>query len=110
MQVQLLVANKSQKGEVIPVSVPAFRIGRAKDCQLRSNSSKISRRHCVINTHDDTVTVLDLGSENGTYINGKRIASLQELKDGDELKVGRHSFVLSIKTGVGNATTGSERE
>jgi pSer/pThr/pTyr-binding forkhead associated (FHA) protein len=38
-----------------------------------------------------------LGSATGTFVNGTRIASDQELKDGDELLVGKHSFVLSIK-------------
>ena len=98
MQVQLISANKSQKGQIFPIDVPAFRIGRAKDCHLRSDSSKVSRQHCVINIHDDTVKIVDLGSENGTFVNGKQIVTQQELKDGDELTVGRHSFVVSIKT------------
>jgi len=97
MQVQLIVTNKSKQGQAIPVDVPAFRIGQAEGCHLRSNSSLISQQHCVIHTHNGTVTVLDLGGETGTYVNGKRIASQQELKDGDELKVGKHSFVLSVK-------------
>ena len=97
MQVQLIVANKSQKGQVIPVDVPAFRIGQSEDCHLRSNSSRISQQHCAIHTHDDTVTVQDLGSKNGTFVNGKKISSPKQLKDGDELTVGRHSFTVSIE-------------
>jgi len=97
MHVQLIVTNKSNNGQVVPINVPAFRIGRAEDCQLRSNSTLISPQHCVISTQNGTVTVHDLGSETGTFVNGKRIASGQELKDGDELVVGKHSFVLSIK-------------
>ena len=103
MQVQLLVANKSQKGQTLPVDVPAFRIGRAKDCHLRSTSSRISQQHCVISMHANTVTVLDLGSETGTYVNGERIFPRQELKDGDQLTVGRHSFTVSIKVGIAHA-------
>ena len=57
MQVQLIGTNKSQTGQVFSVGVPEFRIGRAKDSHLRSNSSKVSRQHCVISTHDDTVKV-----------------------------------------------------
>ena len=99
MQVQLIVANKSQKGKIIPVNVPAFQIGRAKDCHLRSTSSKTSRHHCVIHTDENTVTVRDFGGENGTYVNGARISSQTELQDGDEITVGRHTFVMSIKVG-----------
>ena len=108
MQVQLIVSNKSQKGTVIPVAVPAFNIGRAEDCHLRSDSSRISRQHCVICTHDDTVTISDLDSETGTYVNGKRIAALHELNDGDELTVGRHSFVVSMKAGVTQPATSED--
>jgi len=100
MQVQLIVTNKQQSGQVIPVDVPAFRIGQAEDCHLRSRSSQISPQHCVIHTHGDAVTVLDLGGASGTYVNGVRITAQQELKDGDKLTVGKHSFVLSIKAGV----------
>ena len=97
MQVQLIVKNKNQSGHVMPIGVSAYRIGRAEDCHLRSNSSRISPHHCVIYTHDGKVTIQDLGGETGTFVNGNRITSQLELKDGDELTVGRHSFVLSIK-------------
>ena len=100
MQVQLIVKNKSNNGEAISVGVPAFRIGRAEDCHLRSKSSQISPQHCVLYTHDGTVTVQDLGGETGTFVNGERIVSQQVLQDGDELAIGRHLFVLSIKTDV----------
>ena len=97
MQVQLIVNNKTQGGKAIPVNVSAFRIGRAEGCHLRSNSSRISPHHCVIYTHDGKVTIQDLGGETGTFVNGNRVTSRLELKDGDELMAGRHSFVLSIK-------------
>ena len=100
MQVQLIVANKSQKGEIIPVNVPAFRIGRAEDCHLRSTSSRISSQHCVISAHGNTVAVSDLGSKTGTFVNGERVFPQRELQDGDELTVGRHAFVVSIRASV----------
>jgi len=100
MQVQLIVANKNQNGQVIPIDVPAFRIGRAEDCHLRSDSSRVSAQHCVIHSHNNTVTVLDLGSESGTYVNGERITFPQTLKDGDEITVGKHRFIVSMKTGA----------
>jgi len=44
--------------------------------------------------------ILDLGSRTGTYVNGERIATQQELKNGDELKIGRHLFSVSIGASV----------
>ena len=107
MQVQLIVTDKRHEGQTIPVDVPTFKIGQAEGCHLRSNSSRISPYHCAIYTHGSTVTIQDLGGENGTYINGERILARKVLKDGDELVVGRHSFIVSIKTGIEKPKTGS---
>ncbi|MCL2709255.1 MAG: FHA domain-containing protein [Planctomycetaceae bacterium] len=107
MQVQLIVNNKTQGGKAIPVNVSAFRIGRAEGCHLRSNSSRISPHHCVIYTQEGKVTLQDLGGETGTFVNGNRILGRLELKDGDELTAGRHTFILSIKQ---NAETIAEKK
>ena len=100
MQVQLIVKDKNREGRAIPVDVPAFRIGQTENCHLRSSSARISPLHCVLYTHDSIVTIQDLGGEYGTYVNGTRVSTRQELKDGDELAVGNHTFVMSIKTGT----------
>ena len=100
MQVQLIVANENRKGQVIPVNVPAFTIGRAEGCNLRSRSPQVSRDHCTIYVTNETVSVQDAGGENGTVVNGNKVVASQELKDGDKLIVGTHTFVVSIKAGV----------
>ena len=50
--------------------------------------------------------VQDLRGENGTFVNGNRVASVQTLKDGDKLVVGTHSFVVSIKAGTSKTESG----
>ena len=97
MQIQLIVANAHQNGQTIPINVPTFTIGRAEGCNLRSRSATVSRNHCTIQVTNGTVTVQDLGGENGTYVNGNRITSVQPLQDGDKLAVGTHIFTVSIK-------------
>jgi len=106
MQVQLIVANEHRNGQVIPVNVPSFMIGRAEGCNLRSRSPQVSRFHCTVTVNNDTVMVQDLGGENGTFVNGNRVASVQTLKDGDKLVVGTHSFVVSIKAGTAKTDPG----
>ena len=106
MQVQLIVADEQRSGQVIPVNVPSFMIGRAEGCNLRSRSSQVSRFHCTITVSNGTVLVQDLGGENGTFVNGNRVSAAQTLKDGDKLVVGTHSFVVSIKAGAGKAKAG----
>ncbi len=63
-------------------------LGRHDDCVIRIKSSQVSRRHCELLDVGGKLTVRDLGSSNGTFINGKRITGQQTLKVGDELTVG----------------------
>ena len=96
MQVQLIIANKSQRGQIIPIDVPEFRIGRAGDCHFRSDSSWVSQQHCIVKSNNDTVTIQDSSGKKGTFVNGERISFSQELQDGDKIKIGGHSFIVSI--------------
>ena len=98
MQVQLIVADEHRNGQVIPIQVSSFMIGRAEGCNLRSRSAQVSRHHCTIQVNNDNVFIQDLGGGNGTFVNGSRVASMQTLKNGDKLVVGSHSFLVSIKT------------
>ena len=105
MQVRLIIVNDVRRnGQVVPVDVSTFRIGQAKNCHLRSRDPQVGQLHCVLYTQADTVTIQDLKSEHGTYVNGNRISSRQTLKNGDELKVGTHTFVVSIAATQGEAT------
>jgi len=108
MQVQLVVANEHHKGQVIPVNVPSFMIGRAEGCNLRSRSPQVSRFHCTVTVSNGTVMVQDLGGENGTFVNGDRVVSAQQLKDGDKLVVGPHSFVVAIKKNAEKPATNQD--
>lgn len=50
-------------------------VGRAADAQVVLPYSSISRRHAMLRVHDDGMSIADLGSTNGTYVNGQRIGS-----------------------------------
>jgi len=63
-------------------------IGRHDDCLIRIKSSQVSRRHCEIFEVAGKLTIRDLGSSNGTFVNGKRVSGQQALKPGDEVTVG----------------------
>src|SRR5690606_34827618 len=62
------------------------------ECNLRAGSDAISRHHCLILRTADGYTVRDLGSRNGTYVNGERITEETELKQNDTLRVGPLEF------------------
>lgn len=63
-------------------------LGRHDDCVVRIKSSQVSRQHCEVFDVGGKLTVRDLGSSNGTFVNGKRVTGQQTLKVGDELTVG----------------------
>ena len=67
-------------------------LGRHDDCVIRIKSSQVSRRHCELFEVGGQLMLRDLGSSNGTYVNGKRVTGEQAVKHGDELTVGAVTF------------------
>ena len=96
MKVELKVVGGTRSGQVIPITIPQFMIGRAEDCHLKPRSELISRYHCAILTENAYVAVRDLGSKNGVYVNGERIGVEQELKNGDHLAIGPLEFEVVL--------------
>jgi len=101
MEVKLVVRQGKHAGQVVPVQVPKFYIGRSEECQLRPNSDLVSRHHCVILVEEGLVAVRDFNSKNGTFINGQRVRGEQELKAGDVLGVGPLEFDVQLDVGLG---------
>jgi predicted component of type VI protein secretion system len=84
-------------------------IGRHDDCLIRIKSSQVSRRHCEVFEDADKLTIRDLGSSNGTFVNGKKVAGQQALKPGDELTVGAVTLrVAKIGQSVSPASPASK--
>jgi DNA-binding winged helix-turn-helix (wHTH) protein len=63
-------------------------IGRDPDVSLWVDATSVSRRHARIVVSDGTATIEDLGSKNGTFVNGRRIEGAQRLADADQIRVG----------------------
>ena len=75
-------------GERVPLGDTAFTVGRLPDCSLSLNDTNVSRRHCEIRRAGNNFTLVDLGSTNGTKLNGTRIVAPHTLADGDIVSVG----------------------
>jgi len=99
MKVQLVVVQGKPEGKTIPLAGPKFKIGRGEGCHLRPNSDLVSREHAEFEILVDSVTVRDLGSRNGTDVNGKPLAKGEPLalKNGDLVKVGSLTFAVAIE-------------
>jgi pSer/pThr/pTyr-binding forkhead associated (FHA) protein len=70
-------------------------IGRREDCDLRIPVGDVSRKHCRLVIEDETIRIEDLGSSNGTYVNGHRVQE-GELQPGDRIQVGPVQFIIQI--------------
>jgi pSer/pThr/pTyr-binding forkhead associated (FHA) protein len=72
-------------------------VGRHSSCEVRLQSSRVSRRHCCLIAAGNQVLVRDLGSTNGTKINNQPIVS-GTLVPGDELRIAHYRFRLVTQT------------
>ena len=69
-------------------------IGRSTGAEFIVDTALVSRLHCQLTSTASTLEVKDLGSTNGTFVNGKRV-TLSALQDGDRLGLGRIELKVS---------------
>ena len=96
IEAELHVIGGKHSGQVVPLNRRKFLIGRETDCQLRPNSELVSRHHCVFGIDEYSVRLRDLGSTNGTTVNGKRIVKEVTLVAGDRVTVGNLDFEFRL--------------
>jgi predicted component of type VI protein secretion system len=97
MQVTLVVQKGPARTRAIRLTAGETIVGRSRDCDLCIPSSDISRRHCLIALANGQVTVEDLSSANGTFVNGVRITGVRKLRGDDELRIGPLTFTLKFE-------------
>jgi pSer/pThr/pTyr-binding forkhead associated (FHA) protein len=80
-------------------------IGRAEDCDVQVESEFVSAHHCVVLLEEYTLRLRDLGSKNGTYVNGRKIGThMVTLLHGDTLSIGDVNLLIELTP----ATDGAE--
>ena len=73
-------------------SRPAM-LGRSRACDLVLGDDSVSRRHAMLVREGDRIILTDLGSTNGTFVNGRQITEA-EVQPGDRLRLGDLDLVL----------------
>ena len=76
-------------------------IGRGSNCDIILNHGTISKMHASISlTDDNTYQIKDLGSTNGTYVNGRKIRNIETINSKDNIFIGRHQITLEAPSKV----------
>lgn len=89
----LLADSGIEKGQVIPV-LERVEIGRALDCDISILEPGLSRKHSELFLKNDELHIRDLGSVNGTFVNGNQVEEVK-LKDGDRLQFDKVRFIVT---------------
>ncbi len=88
MEVQMVVVQGKQRGKCLRFHQGDFVFGRGPECQVRPESEWVSRQHCMLRVGQDAAVLRDLGSTNGTLVNGGRVVGERSLQPGDRIQVG----------------------
>ena len=73
-------------------------LGRTKAAAIHLDAKSVSRRHAEVHGGASGWTISDLGSSNGTWVNGTRVTSATALKQSDQVQVGE--VVMLVETGL----------
>ncbi len=92
------------KGEQFELDGDDLTVGRSRTCDVSIKDPSVSRRHVCLATAGGKVRLTDLGSSNGTFINGERIEGEGELGDGDTLGLGDADVQVRIRSRAGFET------
>ncbi len=88
------ILTGSQSGQIVPLAPGYNIIGRSPSCQIKLASNSVSKEHAtVLMTEDGKVIITDMGSRNGTFVNGLRVQN-QKLNPGDKLTF--HDVVVDV--------------
>lgn len=107
LQASLKVIGGKNDGKLIQFQSKKFLVGREQDCHLRPNSDLVSRHHCVFSLDDYALRLRDLGSTNGTLVNGRRVRGETILSTGDVVRIGKLNLEVVIGSNVPVGSSGT---
>lgn len=86
-------------GRMYPINRLPFTLGRGSESDLRLDDKGVSRRHVQLSAHDGAIIATDLGSTNGTLVNGAPLRSPVVLTNGSLLRMGNTRIIFHSSTG-----------
>jgi predicted component of type VI protein secretion system len=97
-------------GDPIPLHKPEMIVGRRPSCDIRLDYENISGKHCLLRLLNGVWNVKDLGSTNGTTVNGARLTTEQSVMPDEELGIAGHMFTIDYDPAGPEAFLSSHKE
>ena len=95
----LVVASGHQAGTRYAITSERITVGRHPDSDVFLDDITVSRRHVELSTSNTGHVIRDVGSLNGTYLNGERLADSEvSLTNGDELQIGKFKLLYLVSS------------
>jgi predicted component of type VI protein secretion system len=95
---KLIVKRGQPAGKSLLFSPGDYYLGRGPECQVRFTSDWVSRQHCLLHVDEHSAVLRDLGSRNGTLVNGQLIQQDCSLVNGDRIQVGPVVFEVRLES------------
>ncbi len=86
------------QGQTVELRAGLLQVGRSSGCHIVLDDALVSRKHAQFVVTTQGVSIEDLGSVNGVYVNSRRVTGNEALKDGDRLQIGKSEFVFRSTT------------
>ena len=96
MNVKFLIVQGRPAGKSLDFPLGEYVFGRGDECHVRPNSDWVSRQHCLLRVTRGGAFLRDLGSRNGTLVNGVRLLEERPLRHADQVQVGPLVFEVRI--------------
>jgi hypothetical protein len=96
----LILQRGAEAGLTWPLERQTVTIGRSPDCDIVLNDRQVSRLHARILWCGDHYEIEDLGSKNGTHLNGRELIGPQPLRDGDEIQIALRYKLAFVDAGA----------
>ncbi len=103
-QFQFVMRSGPNTGKIYPLEAPEIIIGRDASNGVAINDAEVSRKHAKLSLHGSAYVIQDLGSTNGTSVNGQRVTSTQVLNPGDTVSFGENIVLMYEAASDPNAT------
>ena len=83
-------------GQRYSLNAPSIVLGRSSEADIHIDDTGVSRRHLEIRTANGVTSAVDLGSTNGSYVNGQKVSGSTELTDGSTITMGRTKIIFRL--------------